>query len=326
MHHPFFKNKGPFKVSEILNILNLKNVDIDMDLTISDIKDLFISNKNEITFFHSKKYKDFANSTNASFCLTTKNLKNELPKSCKPIVVDNVLVSTSKITEKFYPDSINDNFDDTVKEIKNTKFKDKIKFGRNVLIGQNIKIGDNCLIGHNTIIEKNVSIGNNCLIGSNCIIRNSFIKDNVKILDNCVVGKHGFGFFPNDNKNFRYPHIGIVIIEDNCEIGCGSTIDRGSMSNTVIGKNTFLDNQVHIAHNVKIGRNTIIAGQVGIAGSSIIGNNVKIGGQAGISGHLKIGNNVEIAGGSGVIRNISDNSKVMGYPAKNIREFLRENK
>jgi UDP-3-O-[3-hydroxymyristoyl] glucosamine N-acyltransferase len=182
------------------------------------------------------------------------------------------------------------------------------------------------MIGHNTIIEKNVSIGNNCSIGSNTIIRNTLIKDNVKILDNCIIGKHGFGFFPKDNKNLRYPHMGIVIIENDCEIGCGSTIDRGSMSNTTIGKNTYLDNQIHIAHNVRIGENSIIAGQVGIAGSSTIGNNVKIGGQAGISGHLKIGNNVEIAGGSGVIKDIPDNSKVMGYPAKNIREFLRENR
>ena len=115
-----------------------------------------------------------------------------------------------------------------------------------------------------------------------------------------------------------------MIIEDNCEIGCGSTIDRGSMSNTIIGKNTYLDNQIHIAHNVKIGENSIIAGQVGIAGSSIFGKNVKIGGQAGISGHFKIGNNVEIGGGSGVIRDIPDNTKVMGYPAKNIREFLKK--
>ena len=93
-----------------------------------------------------------------------------------------------------------------------------------------------------------------------------------------------------------------------------------------LGKNTYLDNQIHIAHNVKIGNNTIIAGQVGIAGSSTIGHNVRIGGQAGISGHLKIGNNVEIAGGSGVIKSITDNSKVMGYPAKNIREFLKESR
>ena len=237
-----------------------------------------------------------------------------------------MLVSVSKLTAKFYPDSINDYFDDTVIDIVRTKFKDEVRYGRNVLIGKNVSIGPNCLIGHNTIIEKNVSIGMNCFIGSNTIIRNSIIKNDVKILDNCVIGKHGFGFFPTNTKNLRYPHIGSVVIEENCEIGCSSTIDRGSMSNTVIGKNTYLDNQIHIAHNVKIGENSIIAGQVGIAGSSIIGNNVRIGGQAGISGHLRIGNNVEIGGGSGVIKDIPDNTKVMGYPAKNIREFLRENK
>ena len=309
MVNPFFKNNGPFKFFDILNELSIKINKVDENQEVLDIKDLLTS-KN----------------TKASFCITTESLKNELPNSCKPIIVNNVLVATSKITAKFYPNSINDNFDTTANFVKENRFKDKVKFGKNVLVGENVKIGSNCLVGHNTIIEKNVSIGSNCLIGSNSIIRNTLIKDNVKILDNCVIGKHGFGFFPVDNGNLRYPHIGIVIIEDNCEIGCGSTIDRGSMSNTVLGKNTYLDNQIHIAHNVKIGENSIIAGQVGIAGSSVIGKNVKIGGQAGISGHLKIGNNVEIAGGSGVIKDIPDNSKVMGYPAKNIREFLRNNK
>ncbi len=322
----FFNNKGPFKISEILELLNLKNDSIDQNLLITDIKDLFDATNSNITFFHSKKYKDIASKTKASFCITTKNLKNELPKKCKPLIVENVLVCTSLITSKFYPESINDNYDSTCKNIKKSDLKDLVKYGNNVLIGENVTINQNCSIGHNTIIEKNVVIGKNCSIGSNTIIRNTLIKDNVKILDNCVIGKHGFGFFPNKNNNSRYPHIGAVIIEDNCEIGCGSTIDRGSMSNTVIGKNTYLDNQIHIAHNVRIGKNSIIAGQVGIAGSSIIGENVKIGGQAGISGHLKIGNNVEIGGGSGVIKNIPDNSKVMGYPAKNFREFLKANR
>jgi len=326
MKNIFFKNNGPFKVSDILQLINLDDVKIDSAQKIVDIKDLFTSEINDITFFHSKKYNDIAKNTKASFCITTEILKDELPKSCTPLIVDNVLVSTSKITSKFYPSSINDNFDSTASAITETKFKDKVKFGRNVLIGNNVTIGLNCLIGHNTIIEQNVSIGDNCLIGSNVIVRNTLINNNVSVLDNCVIGKHGFGFFPNNKKNLRYPHIGIVIIGENSEIGCGCTIDRGSMSNTVIGKNTFLDNQIHIAHNVKIGENSIIAGQVGIAGSSILGNNVRIGGQAGISGHLTIGNNVEIAGGSGVIKDISDNSKVMGYPAKNIRDFLKDNK
>jgi len=326
MYNPFFKNNGPFKISDILQLINLDDLKIDNDQNIVDIKDLFTSEKNDITFFHSKKYKDTAKNTKASFCITTESLKGELPKNCRPLIVDNVLVSTSKVTSKFYPSSINDNYDYTARDITETKFKDKVKFGKNVLIGNNVTLGFNCLIGHNTIIEQNVSIGDNCSIGSNVIIRNTLINDNVTVLDNCVIGKHGFGFFPINKKNLRYPHIGIVIIGENSEIGSGCTIDRGSMSNTVIGKNTFLDNQIHIAHNVKIGENSIIAGQVGIAGSSILGNNVRIGGQAGISGHLIIGNNVEIAGGSGVIKDISNNSKVMGYPAKNIRDFLKDNK
>ena len=326
MLNPFFKNCGPIKISDLNKLLNLKINNFDIEFKINDIKDLTTASKNDITFFHSNKYKKAANSTKASFCLTTKALKNNLPVSCKPVIVENVLFVTSQITSLFYPDSINDDYDETVKIINETALKEKVSYGKHVLIGNNVSIGVNCKIGHNTIIEKNVIIGDNCSIGSNNIIRNTVIKNSVKILDNCVIGKHGFGFFPIKDKNLRYPHIGIVVIEDNCEIGCGATIDRGSMSNTTIGKNCYLDNQIHIAHNVKIGENSIIAGQVGIAGSSIIGNNVKIGGQAGISGHLKIGNNVEIGGGSGVIRDISDNTKVMGYPAKNIREFLRDNK
>jgi UDP-3-O-[3-hydroxymyristoyl] glucosamine N-acyltransferase len=325
MSNPFFTNQGPYDILEILKLLNLDSNNFQKR-NVNDIKDLLNASNNDLTFFHSKKYKELANLTKAAFCITTNNLKNELPKNCKPLIVKNVLISTSIVTGKFYPDSVNDNFDNEVTDISETSYKNKIIFGKNVLIGKNVVLGSNCSIGHNTIIEKNVSIGENCSIGSNTIIRNSLIGNDVKILDNCVIGKHGFGFFPDTYKNLRYPHIGIVKIEDNCEIGCGSTIDRGSMSNTVIGKNTFLDNQIHVAHNVKIGENGIIAGQVGIAGSSVIGKNVKIGGQAGISGHLKIGDNVEIAGGSGVIKDIPDNSKVMGYPAKSIRQFLKDNK
>ena len=126
MVNPFFKNTGPFKLNEILKDLNLNPDQINEDLYITDIQDLQNSQSNQLTFFHSKKYKSIANTTKASFCITTKNLQNELPKNCKTIIVDNVLVSTSIITAKFYPDSINDDFDGTVEEINSTKFNKKV--------------------------------------------------------------------------------------------------------------------------------------------------------------------------------------------------------
>ena len=322
----FFKNKGPFKIEKLLKLAGVSNKENFAKSKINDICDLSTAAKDNITFFHSKKYLELASKTKAFFCITTEHLKDYLPNYCNKIIVDNVLIATAKITKVFYPDSVTDQFDTTVKDISKTLFKKKVKFGKNVLIGKNVKIGKNCSIGHNSIIEKNVIIGNNCSIGSNVILRNTIIKNNINILDGCVIGKKGFGFFPDKEKNFRYPQIGVVIINDNSEIGCGSTIDRGSMSNTVIGRNTYLDNQIHLAHNVKIGDNCIIAGQVGFAGSSTLGNHVMIGGQAGISGHLKIGNNVQIGGGSGVIKDIADNTKVMGYPAKDLKNFIRENK
>ena len=168
-------------------------------------------------------------------------------------------------------------------------------------------------------------MGKDCVIGSGVIIKNSILGDRVILQDDCKIGQKGFGFIPLKDKNFKFPHIGKVLIKDDVEISSGCTIDRGSIDDTVIGNNTYLDNQVHVAHNVKIGSNCMIAGQVGIAGSSKIGNQVSIGGQAGISGHLIIGNNVKIGGGSGVVKNIENNEVVMGYPALPLKEFLKKN-
>ena len=324
--NPFFKKRKKNYLSEILQILNIKNNNKYKNILINDIKNLDQALNKDVTFFHSIKYKLLLNSTKSKFIITSSKLSSFIPKTKIAFVVDNVLLSVANVTELFYPNSLNDQFENNfVKSINKKNYKN-VKFGSNVILGENVKIGKNSSVGHNTIIESNVEIGNNCHIGSNVIIKKTIVGNNVFILDGAIIGKKGFGFFPNNKKNIKYPHIGMVIIENNVEIGCNNTIDRGSLSNTIIGENSFLDNQVHIAHNVQIGKNCIITGQVGFAGSSKIGNNVMIGGQAGISGHLKIGNNVKIGGGSGVIKNIPDNTKVMGYPAKEIKKFILENK
>ena len=284
------------------------------DFIIKDIKPLTSANQNDISFFDSFKYKEDALNTKASVCITTETLSKFLPKSTYPVLVKNVLLELAKTLKKLYPKADIDYPDFTLKKPSARIYK-SVKFGNNVLIGKNVKIGKNSEIGANTIIEKNVVIGKNCIIGSNVIIKNSIFGERVVIQDNCKIGQKGFGFIPVKDNNIKFPHIGRVLISDNVEIASGCTIDRGSVDDTTIGKNTYLDNQVHVAHNVKIGSNCMIAGQVGFAGSTKVGNNVSIGGQAGISGHLIIGNNVKIGGGSGVVKDIGDNQIVMGYPA-----------
>jgi len=312
----FFKKKS-FSINTLF--LDFKSKE---NLKINDVKTLKKSKKFDLTFFDSIKYKSHAYSTKASFCITTKKLEKFLPKKVERIIVKNVLFELAKALKKMYPDADIDYPDLSLKSPTKSKYKN-VKFGNNVLIGKNVKVGKNTIIGANSIIEHDVVMGSNCVIGSHVIIKNSILGNNVVIQDDCKIGLKGFGFIPLKEKNFKFPHIGRVIIEDNVEIASGCTIDRGSVDDTEIGKNTYLDNQVHMAHNVKIGSNCMIAGQVGFAGSSTLGNNVSIGGQAGISGHITIGNNVKIGGGSGVVKDVEDNQIVMGYPAVPFKEFIK---
>ena len=186
------------------------------------------------------------------------------------------------------------------------------------VIHQSTNLGKNCLIG------RGVVIGKNCIIKNNVVIKNTIIGDNVIIGDNTTIGSTGFGF---DLKNMGSlnisPHIGIVHIDDNVSIGSNCTIDRGKIDITYLGKNSMLDNLVHIAHNVILKQNVCIAAQVGISGSTIIGKNVVIGGQTGFAGHIEIGDNVIVAAKSGVTKNIQNNSTVAGFPAIDINNWKK---
>ena len=309
----FFQRKK-IRLSNVFSNISKKD-----DFILGEVKPLNTATKLDLTFFDNVKYKLLASNTKARACITTEKLKKFLPNNILVIPVKSVLFELAKILNQIYLKADVDYPDNSLNKPNQKKYKSVI-FGKNTLIGKNVKIGKN------TIIEHQVIIGSNCVIGSNTVIKNSIIGDNVVIQDGNKIGQKGFGFIPINGKNIKFPHIGKVIIANDVEIASGCTIDRGSVDDTIIGKNTYLDNQIHIAHNVKIGSNCMIAGQVGFAGSSTIGDNVSIGGQAGISGHLRIGNNVKIGGGSGVVNDIEDNQTVMGYPAVPLKVFLRKNK
>ena len=324
----FFEKKGPFQLKDIAKTIGCTNkFSQNENLEIYGVESLVNAKDKDMTFLNSIKYKDLSIKTQATACITTSNLLNYLPKNCIKLNVKNVLFALTQVSRLFYPNADIDKLDKSLLPSDNLlNLYPNVTFGKNVLIGKNVVIKKNSTIGSNSIIESNVEIGENCVVGSFVTIRKSLISNNVNIQDGSKIGLKGFGFIPLKEKNMRTPHIGKVILKDNVEIGANCTIDRGSVSDTVVGKNTFIDNQVHVAHNVKFGMNCMIAGQCGFAGSTIIGNNVIIGGMAGISGHLNIGNNVKIGGASGVINDIPDNTQVMGYPAVPLKVFIKHRK
>jgi UDP-3-O-[3-hydroxymyristoyl] glucosamine N-acyltransferase len=204
------------------------------------------------------------------------------------------------------------------------------KLGTNIAIGPFVTIGENVAVGHNVTIFQGVSIEAGSNIGDDCIIYpNVVIYDGMRIGRRCiihagvVIGSDGYGFAMHEGKHHKIPQIGIVRIEDDVEIGAGTTIDRAALGETVIGEGTKIDNLVQIGHNVKIGKHCLLVSQVGIAGSTELGDHVFVAGQSGFSGHLKIGHRVQVAAKSAVLEDVPDDTKVMGSPAVPFKEFAR---
>ena len=191
----FFNKRKKTYFYDILKNLNIKNNKNYKNILINDIQNLDQAGKNDITFFHSSKYKDLLKVTKSNIIISTSQLSYLLPKTKIKLIVDNVLISVAKVTEYFYPNSLNDLFENDCINIDKKKIYKNVKFGSNVVLGENVKIGKNSSIGHNSIIESNVRIGNNCNIGSNVIIKKTIIGNNVSILDGAIIGKKGFGFF-----------------------------------------------------------------------------------------------------------------------------------
>ncbi len=191
--------------------------------------------------------------------------------------------------------------------------------GKNVKVGQGVKIfpqvyvGDNVELGDNTILYPGCKIYHGCKIGRNCIIHAGV-----------VIGADGFGFAPDSEGHYhKIPQMGIVVIDDDVEVGANTTIDRSTLSVTKIGKGTKLDNLIQVAHNVEIGNDTVIAAQAGVAGSTKIGSHCAIGGQVGFAGHIHVGDHVTIGAQSGVPKDVPSGKRIMGYPAVEAGEFAR---
>jgi UDP-3-O-[3-hydroxymyristoyl] glucosamine N-acyltransferase len=192
------------------------------------------------------------------------------------------------------------------------------------VIGANVQVGAHAEIGANAVIGPGVTIGRRTKIGANVSISFALIGDDVQILAGAVIGEQGFGIAGDASGPVDVPHLGRVVIQDRVTIGANTTIDRGVFDDTTIGEDAKIDNLCQIAHNVQIGRGSLIAAFAGISGSTIVEDGVTMGGRVGVADHRVIGKGSTLAGASAVMQDVPPGEIWMGYPAKQMRKFLRE--
>ena len=309
----FFPIKKKYSISDlIINISKfIYKKKITNDFEIQDISTPNNLKNYSIVFLFSKQ--NFNNNHQKKNLLYISNDEGFIDEKFNYIIVNDINQTYNFILNLLYchEDSIN--------------YHDEFEFINGSHISKFCFIDQECNIGKNCLIGRGVRIGKNSIIKNNVVIKNAIINQSVTICDNTTIGSTGFGFslksLGSDNIN---PQIGIVYIDNYAHIGSNCSIDRGKIDITYIGKNTMIDNLVHIAHNVIIGKNVVIAGQTGIAGSARLGDNVVVGGQVGITGHITIGNNVIISAKSGVTKNIKERSVVAGFPAIDIKLWKKK--
>ena len=261
-----------------------------------------------ITFLSNPKYTHFIYETKASIVLINNDVELENPVSATLIRVPNAYECVAKLMQ-MYAASLpkKKGIDPLAFVSKTAEIGKDVYIGPFTYVGEGVKIGDGCLI------YPHVTIYDGCKIGNN-----------VTIHAGAVIGADGFGFAPNQEGYDKIPQMGIVVIEDNVEIGANTCVDRSTMGQTVLHKGVKLDNLIQVAHNCEIGENTVMSAQAGMAGSTKIGAWCMVGGQAGFSGHITIADKTFIGAQSGVISNTKGNGEqLIGAPAINPKVFFK---
>ncbi len=294
------------------------------EIEITGISEIQTAKEGQITFLTNPRYAKFLETTKASAVIVGKEIPNV---KITQLICREPYVAFARALSIFFTE-----------ELPKPGISPKASIHPSAEVGNDCYIGEFTTIGENTRIGNRVKIFPGCFIGNNCEIGDdSILFPNVIVYNGCKIGKwvrihsgtvigsdgFGYAFSKEERKIIKVPQAGGVIIEDYVEIGANTTIDRGTIGNTVIGEGTKIDNLVQIGHNVKIGKYCFIVSQVGISGSTKIGDFVTLAGKVGIAGHIEIGNNITVAAKSGVTKSLKEPGTYAGFPAKPYREWRK---
>lgn len=307
----FFNNSGPYTLQHLADYVGgtliLGEGHSPSDLCHS-VGTLSMASPDDLTFVHGALYWEQLKSSKAKICIIHEDSIDRAPKHLSLISSKSPYRDYANIATLFYGE----------KPSEKTLIDPTAHVHPTAKIGPGTRIGPGCFVG------ENVEIGEGSLLYNHVTVTHAIVGKGAVILPGARIGQQGFGFFMDEKGHISVPQLGRVIIGDDVEIGANTTIDRGTLEDTVIGDGCRLDNLVQVGHNVRLGRGCAIAAQVGISGSTKLGDYVIVGGQVGFSGHITIGSRVKIAAQSGVISDIPDGQTYGGTPASPINDWKRQ--
>ncbi|MBI1204358.1 MAG: UDP-3-O-(3-hydroxymyristoyl)glucosamine N-acyltransferase [Rhodopseudomonas sp.] len=297
---------------------------------VSNIAPLDRAGPGDICFFDNKRFSLDAGKTHAGVCLTAEALVQFLPERVVALVAREpyrafVQVARTMFPQSLRPSSLAERGSVAGAYIDpSARLESGVTVEPGAVIGPRSEIGGGTIIGANAVIGTDVRIGRDSAICAGAVVTNALIGDRVIIHPGCKIGQDGFGFVMGGGGHLKVPQVGRVIIQDDVEIGAGTTIDRGAIRDTVIGEGTKIDNLVQVGHNVSIGRHCVVVAHSGISGSATLEDFVVLGARAGVNNLVTIGEGSQIAATSNVNNNVPPGSRWGGTPAKPVKQWFRE--
>ena len=330
----FFENHGPFTLAQICEKAGIAvPASADAGLALHDLADLAGAGPQHLTFFSgAASLREAFAAARAGACFVADSASPRAgkrpPAPAGMILLDVPAIGPAfaAVAAMFYPAHSQPRWTQGEAVSPQARLGQDVELAPGVVIAPGAEIGDGTRLGPGAVIGPGVAIGKNCEIGAGVCISHAYVGDRVIILPGAAIGQAGFGFASTGADYLKLPQLGRVIIQDDVEIGACTTIDRGALSDTVIGEGSKLDNLVMIAHNCRIGRNCVIAGQTGLAGSVVLEDGVVLAGQVGLGDHSRVGAGARMGArsGTGSAIYLEGGQDYGGAPAKPVREWARE--